>query len=194
MKPEVTYRDGDLSVDLDRLLDNLDVEGRRRLLRGVVWDDNFLRWLVEFVVDGVTEEGDWPGPELSLALRSAFLKRGDEPLRRAVAELSVALAHQDGMVNFYRNQAIRLEMAWPYSELPRREDGTVARPPDREGFPFGPHVNSDDELLLADDVVRLVTRCELCGRESNGTQYRIISGRHRSARCCPECWAAVKTE
>lgn len=197
MTPDAYIDDQNLVIKLGYVVDRLDVEDRRKLFSFLLWDEETLMWFVDFIIKGMADNGDSPGREFSQRLRGLLLEHADEAVRRALAELGAAYAAQKAEIEHWRSRAWQLEMAWPYDDLPRADDGSVRQPPAEDRNRQYWMVYEDDELDLAEKIRRLVVRCELCGRESTDTQRRKltlkIKGPNYPAeeirrRCCRECW------
>jgi hypothetical protein len=190
MTPDARIEGEDLIIKLGWLMDRLDVEDRRRLFKFLLWDEETMKWFLDFIIEGYAPpDWDYPGREFYLQLRQRLMAGADGAVCRALAELSAAYAHEQFMVEHYRRWAWKIRDAWPYNELPRDEEGHITQPPKEPDWPRGPYVYGDDELDLAEKIRLLVVRCELCGRERGDTQRRkfpAVPERYR--RCCLECW------
>lgn len=158
--PEVRYeyKDRKLTISFDRLIDYLNTEDRRAIMQSIVWDGPFLEWLLEFVIDGTTEDGGWPGRDFQANLLFKLRSRMDDLHRAAVETLSGLLASAVADRDRHRSHAWDLERKWPGDfggavDCPHCDGRVPIRKYPK--FEYGCTFTKDEESL-ARDVVRRV--------------------------------------
>lgn len=158
MKPDVTYDQDNcaLTIRLDNVIDSLDVEERRDLMRTIAMDGPFLEWLVQYVVKGSTDDGDWPSREFLANLQFKLIDWMDELGRKSVEVLTDLLMRERKWREDAEEQERDARRHWPsWCTCPRCHEEYInpAKMPDRK-FSISKSVQDD----MIDEIVKIVTK------------------------------------
>ena len=143
MKSEVNG--SDITINLRDLVDELDDNVRKELIRYLVADEKLFSEAIDYVVDGNFHQDDEDGwwslsPEYLVRLRKKLLPLVPEAMRDLVRQLMMSRDRHKQMERHYRDWAFKLYHAWPDSHY-------LSRPATPRNFP--PHTRVTEEQAQA---------------------------------------------